>query len=182
MTMDEAELEFVEFTRKNLTSLYACAFRLCGNKYLAQDLLQDSLAKMWKGWPSKRNQEGAPLKGWAYRVIQNTAIDSHRKSKSRLTDKYKNPVSEIPWDDEKGRQIPGSAETAEEAIFRDTARHLWAAVATLESTQQILIHLIYVEQISLNAACRVTGLAWTTASRYHADALARLREIIGIEE
>jgi RNA polymerase sigma factor (sigma-70 family) len=182
MTMDEAELEFDEFVQKNLTALYSCAIRLCGNKHLAQDLLQDSLAKMWKGWPSRRNQEGAPLRGWAYKIITNTSIDSHRKNKSRLMDKDKNLVSEISWDDEKGCQIPGSAETAEEAIFRDTARDLWAAVATLESTQQILIHLIYVEQLSLNAACRVTGLAWTTANRYHADALARLREIIGIEE
>ncbi|MEU6445024.1 RNA polymerase sigma factor [Streptomyces sp. NPDC047046] len=182
MSTDEAEREFVEFVQRNLTSLYAAAFRVCGNRHLAEDLLQESLAKMWKGWLNKRNQEGAPLKGWAYRIIGNAAIDSHRKNKSRLTGKNQNPVSEVPWDDEKGGQIPGSSETSEEAIFRDTARELWAAVATLDQVQQTLIHLLYVEQLSLNAACRVAGLKWTTANRYHVDALARLREIIGDEE
>ncbi|MFM9584264.1 RNA polymerase sigma factor [Streptomyces caniscabiei] len=182
MNTDQAEREFVEFVRKNLTILYAAAFRVCGNRHLAEDLLQDSLAKMWKGWPSKKNQEGAPLKGWAYRIIHNAAIDLHRKKKSRLTGRYKNSVSEIPWDDEKGGQIPGPSETSEEAIFHETARDLWAAVATLDPVQQTLIHLLYVEQLSLNAACRVAGLKWTTASRYHVDALARLREIIGDDE
>ncbi|WP_105971063.1 RNA polymerase sigma factor [Streptomyces geranii] len=182
MNTDEAEREFVEFVQGNLTNLYAVAFRVCGNRHLAEDLLQESLAKMWKGWPSKRNQEGAPLKGWAYRIIQNAATDLHRKKTSRLTGKNKTPVSEIPWDDERGGQIPGSSETSEEAIFRDTARDLWAAVATLDPVQQTLIHLLYVEQLSLNAACRVAGLKWTTASRYHVDALALLREIIGDDE
>lgn len=173
MNRDEAERDFVEFVQRNLTSLYAVAIRVCGNRHLAEDILQDSLAKMWKGWPDKRNQEGAPLKGWAYRIITNTGIDLHRKSISR--------VREIPWDDEKGGQIPGSSETSEEAIFRATTRDLWAAVATLDPVQQTLIHLLYVEQLSLNSACRVAGLKWSTASRYHVAALTRLREIIGDE-
>lgn len=183
MNTGDAEREFITFVRQNTHRLFAYTIRVCGNRWLAEDVLQDAFAKMWKAWPNKVNQ-GEAILSWAYPVIRRTAIDLHRKEERRKVKlgKKEHPLVETPWNDEKGSQIPYVSEIEEEAIFRGLAHELWAAVATLDPTQQDLIHLIYVEQMSLNRARQVLGLAGTTAIRYHDAALNRLREIIGGNE
>ncbi|MFI6658136.1 RNA polymerase sigma factor [Streptomyces sp. NPDC050523] len=179
MSTGNTEREFVEFVERYATRLYAVAVKYCsGNRLLAEDVLQGAFAKMWKAWPNKINR-GEAILAWAHAVIRNTAFDFHRNVKRRLKGKDDIPVAEVPWDDEKGSQLASVTDTAEEAIFRAMTRDLWAAVAMLDEVQQDLLHLIYVDQLSLNAARKVLGLAGTTAGRYHEVALTRLREIIG---
>ncbi|MGW4758165.1 RNA polymerase sigma factor [Streptomyces chartreusis] len=173
MSTGDAERAFVEFVRTTATQLWKCAYWACGrNRVLADDILQDAFAKLWKAWPRIMDQD-VDLYAYSVRVITNCAADFFRKQQRR--------VSEAPWDDEKGDRIPDAFNLADQFDFDAVRCDLRAAVATLEPIQQGLIHFIYVEQCSLAAASRKLGLTESTARRYHKAALSHLREMIGDE-
>jgi len=168
---EHAERAFAEFVRSYSTRLYSFALSRCGNRQLAEDILQSAFVKVWKAWPNLVDQNAVPL-GYVHTTIRNLLVDHHRSVERR---------PESPWDDERDGRIPDSCNVAEEAVFRAMERELWAAVATLETIQQDLIHLVYSGQSSIAAASREVGLAETTARRYHDAALSRLREMIGYD-
>ncbi|MEU6380064.1 sigma-70 family RNA polymerase sigma factor [Streptomyces sp. NPDC046909] len=174
MSPDDTERTFTEFVRSYSTRLYAIAYRRCGNRQLADDILQTAFVRVWKAWPNLmhlRDQETVPL-GYVHTAIRNLVVDHHRAAERR---------PESPWEDERDGQSPAACDVAEEAVFRAMGHELWAAVAMLDETQQGLIDLIYVGQSSTAAAGRALGLTETTARRYHEAALSRLREMIGCD-
>jgi RNA polymerase sigma factor (sigma-70 family) len=172
---DDTERTFTEFVRSHSTKLYAIAYRRCGNRQLADDILQTAFVRVWKAWPNLMHgmdQDAVPL-GYVHTAIRNLVVDHHRAAERR---------PESPWEDERDGRSPAACDVAEEAVFRAMGHELWAAVATLEDIQQGLIDLIYVGQLSTAAAGRALGLAETTARRYHDAALSRLREMIGYNQ
>jgi RNA polymerase sigma factor (sigma-70 family) len=61
--------------------LFTYLFRFCGNKELAEDLLQDTLTKTWKAIP--RYEEKNKFSSWLFSIAHNIALDSYRKRKVR---------------------------------------------------------------------------------------------------
>lgn len=55
--------------------VYAFAFRLCGQRTLAEDLTQEVFAKLAASPP----KEGAPLRPWLLRITRNLFVDHRRR-------------------------------------------------------------------------------------------------------
>ena len=57
-----AQIEFANLAKTHWKDLYQYAYRLCRNSQTAQDLVQDSLIRAWRG--VDRLQNPAAIKGW----------------------------------------------------------------------------------------------------------------------
>src|SRR5438552_2526033 len=66
---------------EHMPSLYTAALRMTRNPADAEDLVQETYLKAYRGFGSF--QEGTNLKAWLYRILTNTYINSYRAKKRR---------------------------------------------------------------------------------------------------
>jgi RNA polymerase sigma-70 factor (ECF subfamily) len=64
-----------------MPSLYSAALRMTRNPADAEDLVQETYLKAYRGYGSY--QEGTNLKAWLYRILTNTFINRYRQAKRR---------------------------------------------------------------------------------------------------
>lgn len=69
-------LEFEDVVRPHLDYLYSFAVRLCGNRTVAEDLLQDTLLRAFRGFARLRNRERPRL--WLTRILTSCHYDRFR--------------------------------------------------------------------------------------------------------
>lgn len=67
---------FAEDTEQFMGSLYSAALRMTRNPSDAEDLVQETYLKAYRGYGSFR--EGTNLKAWLYRILTNTFINAYR--------------------------------------------------------------------------------------------------------
>lgn len=65
-----------------MSSLYAAALRMTRNPSDAEDLVQETYLKAYRGFGGF--QEGTNLKAWLYRILTNTYINTYRAKKRRF--------------------------------------------------------------------------------------------------
>jgi RNA polymerase sigma-70 factor (ECF subfamily) len=72
---------FAEQAMPLMDSLYAAAMRMTRNPADAEDLVQETYLKAYRGFGGFT--EGTNLKAWLYRILTNTYINSYRAKKRR---------------------------------------------------------------------------------------------------
>ena len=72
---------FAEQATPFMDSLYAAAMRMTRNPADAEDLVQETYLKAYRGFGGF--EEGTNLKAWLYRILTNTFINSYRSKKRR---------------------------------------------------------------------------------------------------
>jgi RNA polymerase sigma-70 factor (ECF subfamily) len=95
-----------------LSSLYGAAYRLTRNQADAEDLVQETYLRAYRGFGSFR--EGTNLKAWLYWILTNNYITTYRK-KQRQPQIVDGPDDVDEWylyDRLGGRSVEGSAEEA----------------------------------------------------------------------
>src|SRR5438093_13193989 len=60
-----------------LNGMYSAAFRLTHNASDAEDLIQETFLRAYRGF--HQFEQGTNLKAWLYRILMNTFINSYRK-------------------------------------------------------------------------------------------------------
>jgi RNA polymerase sigma-70 factor (ECF subfamily) len=75
---------FVEQATPFMDSLYAAAMRMTRNPADAEDLVQETYLKAYRGFGGY--EDGTNLKAWLYRILTNTFINSYRSKKRRPTE------------------------------------------------------------------------------------------------
>ena len=75
-TKDRLEARFEEEALPLLPGLYSAAYRLTRNAADAEDLVQETFLRAYRGF--HQFEEGTNIKAWLYRILTNTFID--RKS------------------------------------------------------------------------------------------------------
>jgi RNA polymerase sigma-70 factor (ECF subfamily) len=70
------QAQFAEDTEQFMGSLYSAALRMTRNPSDAEDLVQETYLKAYRGYGSFR--AGTNLKAWLYRILTNTFINSYR--------------------------------------------------------------------------------------------------------
>jgi RNA polymerase sigma-70 factor (ECF subfamily) len=72
---------FTDQTMDLMPSLYNAALRMTRNRADAEDLVQETYLRAYRGFDSF--EEGTNLKAWLYRILTNTYINSDRAKKRR---------------------------------------------------------------------------------------------------
>ena len=63
--------------------LFSYLLRLCGDRMTAEDLFQETLIKVWKGFKSYNEQN--KFSSWLFSIAHNVAVDSIRKESAKST-------------------------------------------------------------------------------------------------
>ena len=126
-----------------LVDKYQAAFlraagRIIKNNEEAEDIVQDSLVKIYRNAKKFKKKEGIEFKSWAYRVVINTALSAYRKLK-------KHNFSRDSYEEEYLENIP-----AKERLAHDIGlKHLIHSVLEeLPEETRIVLEAHYLEDKS----------------------------------
>lgn len=157
--------------------LFGYAARVLGDRAEAEDVVQDTMLRLWKIAPEWRQGE-APVSTWTYRVATNLCTDRLRKRQRRGED----ALDAVP---EPAADLASAVEAMTEA---DRAEALDAALAALPGRQRQAVVLRHLEglanpEIAAIMDIGVEAVESLTARGKRAlkEALAGRREELGYE-
>jgi RNA polymerase sigma-70 factor, ECF subfamily len=107
-TTSELAARFQRDATPLLPELHQRALRLTRNHHDAEDLVQDTMANAYRGYPTFK--EGSNFRAWLYRIELNTYISDYRKSKRRPTQYPTAEVTELEVLADASGRGPRSAE------------------------------------------------------------------------
>lgn len=79
--MKENEFEFTKLILEHKSTIYAVCYMFSKDRDEIDDLFQEILMRLWKGFGSFRGQ--SDVKTWIYRVSLNTCLDQDKKKRRR---------------------------------------------------------------------------------------------------
>lgn len=82
---------FAQLVQEHEKYLYNIAYRLCGNREEARDLVQEALVRAYRAFRSF--QPGTSFKSWLYRIVSNLYVDSLRKKSKYREESLDEPLT-----------------------------------------------------------------------------------------
>lgn len=154
---ETADVEFQEYMAARWPGLVRTAFLLTGDRFLAEDLAQTTLTKVYAAW--RRVRRADDVDAYVRRVLVNTNASRFRKR--RVTEH----LVAAPYD--------ARGHEPHEPIPQRSA--LMAALAELPARQRAVVVLRYWEDLSEREVAAILGCAQGTVKSQAAKGLARLR-------
>ena len=149
-----------------LPSLYGAALRMTRNPADAEDLLQDTTLRAYRGFASFR--EGTNLKAWLYRILTNSFINTYRK-KQREPKTVNGPEDLDEWFlfDRLGAQ--SVARSSEEDVLENIPdADVKEALESIPENFRMAVLLADVEGFAYKEIAEITGVPiGTVMSRLH---------------
>jgi RNA polymerase sigma-70 factor (sigma-E family) len=156
--------DFEEFVRSRSSGLARVAYLLTGDTHLAEELLQDVLARVVDRWPAI--VRGGDPEPYVRRVLYNRAVDGwrHRRRHVSLERLAHDPREEL-------KALADDAEiVARRVALRD-------ALARLTPRQRAVLILRFYEDYTEVRAAAVLGCSVNTVKSQIRHALERLRAL-----
>ena len=149
-----------------LPSLYGAALRMTRNAADAEDLVQETYLRAFRGFAGF--QEGTNLKAWLYRILTNSFINTYRK-KQREPQIVEGPDDVDEWylyDRLGGRNVEASAET--EVLDRIPDADVKTALESIPENFRLPVLLADVEGFSYKEIAEIMDTPiGTVMSRLH---------------
>jgi RNA polymerase sigma-70 factor (sigma-E family) len=151
--------DFVEYARFAGPRLRRTAYLLCRDWELAQDLTQNTMAKMYVHWRRITRRENPHA--YAKKVLMRVYFDH-----VRLRGSHESVVAQIP-------------DTASRDSDTDLRLTLIDALARLPDRDRAIVVLRYWEDLSVETVADILGLPAGTVKSQSARTLCRLRALLG---
>lgn len=151
--------EFVEFAEVASPRLRRTAFLLCGDWHLAEDLVQNALAKVFVAWRRIRRQDAAY--SYATRTLMNCYLADRRR---------KRPV-EVLTDRLPDQAVAGPSPETRLLVLR--------ALAELPPKARAVVVLRYWADLSVDEAAGILGCSTGNVRSQSTRALSKLRLVLG---
>ena len=163
--MDAAAAQrFAEWAQTRARALHRLAYLLCGDWHVAEDLVQEALARVALKWPRVEHMDNPDA--YVRRILVNQ-LNNQRRRKS--------------W------RTSATASTPETAVSDTTVEHarndeLMTALRQLPTRQRAVITLRYFEDLPEQEVAGILGCSIGTVKSQAHKALQRLRQTIAREE
>lgn len=161
-----SEQEFEEFARARAPQLYRSAWLLCGNHHEAQDLVQETLAKVFARWKRSFGRTIDNPAAYAQTALTRTFLSSRRRRSS----------GERPYGDRLGDAVdrvePDSAPATELRLA------LVEALRGLAPADRAVLVLRYLEDLSVDEVAQRMGTSPGAVRNRSMRALARVRPLL----
>jgi RNA polymerase sigma-70 factor (sigma-E family) len=159
-----AEQEFEEFAVASAAHLYRSAWLLCGDRHQAEDLVQETLAKVYVRW---RRPLGARIDNpaaYAQTALTRTFLSARRRRSS----------GEQPYADLPDSPVPDGTEAA------DVRLSLHDALSRLSPADRAVLVLRYLDDLSVEEVAGRMGLSPGAVRNRSLRALERLRGVVDL--
>src|SRR4051794_397648 len=159
---------FADLAMEHMDSLYAGALRMTRNPADAEDLVQETYLKAYRGFGGF--EEGTNLKAWLYRILTNTFINRYRQQKRRPDETDLDDVEDFYLYRRLGgideARISKSAEDAMFELFTDD--EVKDALESLPETFRMAVLLADVEGFAYKEIAEILDIPiGTVMSRLH---------------
>jgi RNA polymerase sigma-70 factor (sigma-E family) len=155
------EAEYTEFVSARLETLRRLAYVLCGDIHRADDLVQQTITKLYLRWRSL--SDVTHLDQYARKVLLREFIDERRR----------------PWS--KVRFFAQAPEAVSQAGDPSDRLDLRAALLQLPKRQRAAVVLRYLCDLSVEDVATILGCSPGTVKSQTSDGLASLRRVLGDE-
>lgn len=149
--------EFTEYVASRSNWLRRVAYLLCGDWHRADDLVQETITKLYVNWSRAARVEN--LDGYARRVLVNTFLAEQRS----------------PWWRRTVRSATDPDEASARAVDLDAALDLRRALAALPPRQRATVVLRYYCDLSIEQAAEALGCSSGNVKSQSSRALDALR-------
>lgn len=145
------------------SALLAFAYRLVCDKYLAEEIFQDTMFKVWQ--QAGHFRMDGHLRAWLFRVARNSAIDYIRKKR--------------PQTEELGPSLPATADRPEREAERSwLSSAMSVALMELPLAYREVVDLRYFHQMGYHEIADVLSIPVGTVKSRISYALGRLTKIL----
>ena len=145
-----------------LPSLRAFAISLTNNPHRADDLVQDTIVRVWGA--IDRYQRGSNLNAWLFTILRNVFYSDHRRSKREVGDADGGHAAKL-------KTAPDQQSHLEYEDMR-------SALAKLPLDQRVALLLVSAEGLPYEEAAAVIGVAVGTVKSRVSRARRRLAELL----
>lgn len=154
------EHPFIKLIEQHDAAIGRICRSFCSTAEDREDLRQEILLNLWRGWKSYRPDHKAIT--WVYRVALNTAIGWRRHKKRQ--------IETLSID---GFDLP------DDAVLREQSAHLKVLIAQLPVADQRLINL-YLDGFSTEETGRIMGISQTNVTTRIGRIKEKLRKLNNI--
>lgn len=154
--------EFEEFARARTAPLLRSAWLLCGDRHLAEDLVQETLAKVYVRWHRRLGARIENPAAYAQTALVRTFLSSRRRRSSGEL-----PYADVP--DEHG---------ADHAPASELRLALLQALDGLAPLDRAVLVLRYLEDLTVAEVADRTGVSPGAVRTRASRALVRLRPLL----
>jgi RNA polymerase sigma-70 factor (ECF subfamily) len=155
--------ELAKLAKEHAESVYRVAVSIVRDPGLAEDVVQETLMKVWRALPSFRGE--ASIRRWILRIAHNTAV-----SILRVTREESQSPDTLP-------DRPTTHSVEETAHNRLAVTRLWDALGRLDAATRAIVVLRDVEGLSYEEVARTLNLPLPTVK----TRLFRARRSLALE-
>jgi RNA polymerase sigma-70 factor (sigma-E family) len=163
LRMDARDNEYADFVRSRTHALLRSAYLLTGDQHLAEDLVQEALARTHRAWA--RLERTGNAEAYARKVMYHAQVSVWRRPK----------VAEVLPGELPDSSVGRGHDPADAATERIVLRR---ALLALSPKQRAVIVLRYFEDHTEVEAALLLGVSTSTVKTQCARALDRLRTLV----
>jgi RNA polymerase sigma-70 factor (ECF subfamily) len=119
---------------RHADAAFSLAYRMCGQRALAEDVVQESFLALWRSG-SRYDRSRGSVRTWVLRIVHNRAIDALRRRAVHDSGRVS--------DEGIGERVAAPERTDLEFARRDEAREVRSALDQLPDEQSRVIELAY---------------------------------------
>jgi RNA polymerase sigma-70 factor, ECF subfamily len=133
VALDRSQLAFGALYDRHAGIAFAAALRICGERPLAEDAVQEAFLSMWRARRRYDSRRGS-VRGWVLRIVHNRAIDLLRSGPRDSGELFQQAIED---------RLQAQHGIESETDLREQARTLRSALDGLPAEQSSVIELAY---------------------------------------